>query len=204
MKTTKTTKTTNWQTKALTFFIAAATLWLTTACGEHSVAEYTVGDRIAPSSPCGPDVPLTTAEEFRDLPAREALDDGAIDTINWNQANAERWKRIRPEVDRIEAMLANYIDHILLRHEHQTQNLRQSRIRQSTREYFAQLAPSYQVSALRNEKGLPTDKLVIEIYVNDFVDQSTLPPEDRLPECLEGVEVHYILQGGEIIFLNER
>ena len=40
-------KTTNWQTKALTLFIAAVALWLTTACGN---VDPTIETQLAPAT----------------------------------------------------------------------------------------------------------------------------------------------------------
>ena len=53
-------KTTNWQTKALTLFIAAVALWLTAACGNGDAPIYEsdvpVYKRIMPISPCPDDI----------------------------------------------------------------------------------------------------------------------------------------------------
>ena len=54
-------KTTNWQTKALTLFIAAAALCLTTACKSLQV------ERIIPFGSCVNDAALTPSAEFLDL-----------------------------------------------------------------------------------------------------------------------------------------
>ena len=39
------------------------------------------------------------------------------------------------------------------------------------------------------KKGVSTETVGIVIDVTNKVDQSTLPPEDRIPDCLEGVPV---------------
>ncbi len=200
--TVTTTNTYYWQRKAITLFITALAFCLITACGEDSVTEYSGGDRIIPSAPCGPDMSLIAAVEFRELPHREALSDGTINTLAWNEANKARLERIGPEIERVEAILARHIDGILSQHWEQTKSLRQSRTNKQTNGYYLQLAPQGEVAALKNEKGLPTDKLVIEVSVQDFMDQSAFSPDDRLPECLEGIEVHYVVVG-EITYLNE-
>ena len=48
---------------------------------------------------------------------------------------------------------------------------------------------------IRDENGERTKTMGITIYVTEKVDQSTLPPEDRIPDCLEGVPVQIIKQG---------
>ncbi len=45
-----------------------------------------------------------------------------------------------------------------------------------------------------NDDGEWTDVNGIRIIVEVIVDPSTIPPKDRLPECLEGVPVQ-ILEG---------
>ena len=42
---------------------------------------------------------------------------------------------------------------------------------------------------LKDEDGNETDQLVIQISVTKKVDQSSLPPEDQIPDCLGGVPV---------------
>ena len=45
---------------------------------------------------------------------------------------------------------------------------------------------------LEDEKGNQTTVLGIVVRVTEKVDQSTLPPEDRIPACLEGVPVQIV------------
>ena len=52
---------------------------------------------------------------------------------------------------------------------------------------------------LRDEDGERTDEVGIKITVEKLVDQSTLPPEDRVPDCLEGVPVQIVVQKNDII-----
>ncbi len=49
----------------------------------------------------------------------------------------------------------------------------------------------YDVSTgfLRDGKGGWTDTWGITVWVTEKVDQSALPPEDRIPDCLEGIPV---------------
>ena len=41
----------------------------------------------------------------------------------------------------------------------------------------------------KDENGERTEEVGIVIRVDKKVDQSTLPPEDRIPDCLEGIPV---------------
>ena len=51
---------------------------------------------------------------------------------------------------------------------------------------------------LRNGHGGPTNEMGINVMVTKMVNQNTLPPEDRIPDCLEGVPVR-ISQRGRMI-----
>ena len=51
----------------------------------------------------------------------------------------------------------------------------------------------------KDENGEWTDVHGIKVFVYKKVDQSTLPPEDRIPDCLEGVPVQILEEGGGII-----
>lgn len=49
-----------------------------------------------------------------------------------------------------------------------------------------------------------TETVGINVYVTKKVDQNTLPPEDRIPDCLEGVPVNIVEEeegGDELISL---
>ena len=45
------------------------------------------------------------------------------------------------------------------------------------------------IGIIETENGEYTDRAGFIIDVTKKVDQSTLPPEDRIPDCLEGVPV---------------
>ena len=45
------------------------------------------------------------------------------------------------------------------------------------------------IGIIEDENGNATDRAGFRITVTEKVDQSTLPPEDRIPDCLEGVPV---------------
>ena len=54
-------------------------------------------------------------------------------------------------------------------------------------------------SDLRDENGERTETRGIIIYVTEKVDQSTLPVEDRIPDCLEGVPVQIVEEARNIL-----
>ena len=173
-------KATNWQTKALTPFIAALALWFATACTEPGSEfelgiEYLGSQRITPSAPCGPDVPLSPSIELAQLNGTSSQEK--------SMALRAREKRLRPEEERIQAILDEHRDRLersILRH------------REAYGFFFEpDLKPHLRVGHIWTENMELTDKIVIEIKVYQLVDQSTLPSEDRIHECLDGVEVHF-------------
>ena len=82
-----------------------------------------------------------------------------------------RAERLRPQTDRIQAILDKYQELIW----------RQPTVYMSS------------VDVIRTENGELTDKQVIAIFVTEYIHQGTLPPEDRISECIEGVEVHFLV-----------
>ncbi len=171
-------KTHNWQTKALTLFIAAVALWLATACTTYYPINYPVdGIRIISSEPCEIDMPLVPSQEFVKLADRwmQPGDDISYQALiklsrYWASASAREF-RLSPEVKRIEDMLRTYYD-----------------------QFYR--FPSYEfaaVEALDTWDGTPTDKLVVVVYLNHLVDLFTIPPENRIPSCIAGVPVHIVV-----------
>ena len=182
-------KTTNWQTKALTLFIAIAALWLTTAC----VEEYTGPEIITPSAPCGPEVPLTPSKEYFTWEGAKVSseyekmleaaknprllgieDPEGRERFIHGMRMAARDERLKPEKERIDTILFKYRDRIRWQWLHQGGHVH-----------------GIAIAGIENANGELTDKLVIEITVTEYVDQSTLLPEARIPECMDGVEVHF-------------
>ena len=158
-------KTTNWQTKALTLFTAAAVLCVATACISESDNEYPY-KLVTPSVPCGPDVPLTQSVELAQLKDPTPLE------LDW--AMRVRQERLRPETERIRAILDEYEERILL----------QSSL-------YDGFSLGGGVKSILNEDGELTDKQVIHIAGSEYVDQTSLPPEIRIPDCIDGIEVHF-------------
>ena len=50
------------------------------------------------------------------------------------------------------------------------------------------------IGRIRDENGEVTNKWGISVFVSKKMDQSTLPPEDRLPDCLEGIPIQVLVQ----------
>ncbi len=57
------------------------------------------------------------------------------------------------------------------------------------------------IGILEDESGEETEQVGFRIYVTEKVDQNTLPQEDRIPDCLEGVPVQFIEGTNDAILL---
>ena len=183
-------KTTNWQTKALTLFIATVALWLTAACGNGDLIDHPFppnGLRIVAEDPCEIDVPPVPSQEFVRL-AKRRLQPGEEITFEalrkipeYIHASYARDTRLKPEFNRILDVLEPY--------------------RVPGGRFWDY--PHYSgagVEALRTWDGLGTDKIVVVVKLAHLVDPRTVPPEDRIPICLAGVPVHIIV--GDIVYGN--
>ena len=165
-------KTNNWQTKALTLFIAVVVaLWLATACDDAGTDENAINyeyfdnyeydgsnaslPRITPSGPCGYEDKATSSEMNPIIRTEMRLGRDSVVT--------ERY-RIRKILDKYEDMI----------------------FRHST-------VHGWSIGELRYKNGERIDQIFIEIEVENYFDLSTLPPEDQIPECLEGVPVHFVI-----------
>ena len=169
-------KTTNWQIKALTLFIAAAGLLLATACAKEYPGAYPRdGLHIISSEPCEDAVPLVPSVEFVQLAEREAppgvkypTGDQLEELPGYKEVLDARRKRLGPRIERVEQALDEY----------------QDRLRKN---------PYYLFSELYLEDGLSgvaTDSLIVRMYFDHWDDPRTVPPEDRIPGCIGGVPVH--------------
>ena len=154
-------KTQNWQTKALTLFIAAAALWLATACGEPASIEeeISVYMRVMPKEKCPDDI--------NDL--NQSVDwkmERAFEVIRRNDG----WLHAQEEVGHLYVgVMAVEPDKTL-------------RMFGLLDQYFSSRS---------------SHVVVIEVwFAEDYVDQSTLPPEERIPHCLEGFPVHFLTNQG--------
>ena len=169
-------KTNNWQTKALTLFIAAVALCLATACTTYYPIIYPVdGIRIIPLEFCEIDVPLVPSQEYVKLAEQlEQLGD-EVDYMESREiqegAYEARYARLEPEYKRIVDVLRTFND-LFMKYP-----------------YFEEAM----VEGMRTWDGTPTDKLVVVVYITHLVDPRTVPPEDRIPGCIAGVPVHYLV-----------
>ncbi len=154
-------KTHNWQTKALTLFIAAAALLLATACEEPASIEeeISVYMRVMPKEKCPDDV--------NDL----------NESVEWKMERADEiirrndgWLHAQKEVSHVDfGVMAVEPD--------------------KTLRTFG-LLDQYFWSRISHV-------VVIEVwFAEDYVDQRTLPPEERIPHCLEGFPVHFLTNQG--------
>ena len=154
-------KTHNWQTKALTLFIAAAALLLATACEEPASIEeeISVYMRVMPKEKCPDDV--------NDL----------NESVEWKMERADEiirrndgWLHAQKEVSHVDfGVMAVEPDKTL-------------RTLGFLDQYF-----SSRISHV----------VVIEVsFAEDYVDQRTLPQEERIPHCLEGFPVHFLTNQG--------
>ena len=174
-------KTHNWQTKALTLFIAAAAaLCLATACEDELPIDYLYsydGIRIISSEPCEIEVPLVPSQEFVKLaerwmqPGDDISSEALIKLSRYSASASAREYRLSPEFKRIRDVLRTYDD-------------------QFYRFPFFSFAG---IEALRTWDGTPTDKLVVEVYLDHLVDLRTVRQEDRIPDCIAGVPVHIVV-----------
>ena len=174
----------NWPIKALIIVAAAAALWLALACQNP----YPI--TIAPFTQCGPEIPMTSSIEYFTLEGAKVPE--GMEGSLWAAQNprsllvedkemfirgviaAARHERLRQETERIQAILDKYAPLI-------------------TNQEEVYDTPIYGrgVVSLYNKDGELTDKQVISIPVGVDYDQSKIPPAGRIPECMEGVEVHF-------------
>ena len=173
-------KTHNWQTKALILFIAVAAIYLTTACEDEHLIDYLYpydGIRIISSEPCEIDAPLVPSQEFVKLaerwmqPGDDISYEALIKLSRYSASSSAREYRLSPEFKRIRDVLRTYDDQFY------------------RFPYFSFAS----IEALRTWDGTPTDKLVVEIYLDHLVDLRTVRPEDRIPGCIAGVPVHIVV-----------
>ena len=177
----------NWQTKTFTLFIAAAiALWLATACTTYYPIDYPhYGIGIASSESCEVDLPLVPSHEYIEL-AERSLQPG-------DEVSFEALERL-PQFKRVQTLRRARLD---------SEWLRIARALQANEAQFKQY-PHYlffDVAALdtfgglvtNNSKGVPTDKSVAVIYLEHMVDVRTVPPAERIPDCIAGIPVHIVV-----------
>ena len=158
-------KTHNWQTKALTLFIAAAAcMSLMIACDNADM------DTEIPSTGEATEAPakFPTVVPIGVVPEEQTgCTTETPGLTSWLNTSEEEYQDHDENHSRSSAVL--YLRRALL--------WRQPNV--------------YHVgdSFLRDEKGEWTDQWGITVWVTEKVDQNTLPPENRIPEILDGVPV---------------
>ena len=155
-------KTQNWQIKILTLCMAAFALCLTVACGDFYPDEEPVAKRIMPLGPCPNDI-------------NEVPEDPIL-------SSSQRLN-----------LKADHAHEIFDKHHFLLFNGQQTSISYDAVTYVG-IDSDSKGSFFRYHESYPQRYLVvIEIgFVSDDVDQSKLPPEKRIPHCLEGVPVHFL------------
>ena len=176
-------KTTNWQTKALTLFIAAAALWLTAACGNNDTTNFPIhypegGIRITSTEPCEMEVPLVPSQEFANLPEHlsqriendpDVVYNSMVSIIRTRRV--ARAARLAPEFKRIGDGIAEYVHKL------------------NGDPYIG----SVEQWSLTTSDGVPTDRIIVEVHFYYLQDLSKALLEDRIPSCIAGVPVHIIV-----------
>ncbi len=155
-------KTTNWQTKALTLFIAAVALWLTVACGNVDT---------------GNEVPTT--EEATEAPSVEPTKEPTAETPEPSVGCTHGTPGLRSVLNTPED------EYWVGLHGHAWSS---RDVRDKYEDLFWRQPNVYDVSIsqLGDGKGGWTDTWGITVWVTEKVDQTTLPLEDRIPATLKG------------------
>ena len=158
-------KTHNWQTKALTLFIAGIALWLSTSCGDSLPDEYQYPSfkRIMPMGPCPNDI--------------------NIGATNYTSYTSYPRMTLEAKKTYAEAIVRKYT--LIWEQDH----VSYSGVGMMPNGYYA---PEFWKSF---EDRSPVVFIEIAFEAGE-VDQSRLPPEERIPHCLEGVPVHFLTNQG--------
>ena len=155
----------NWQTKALTLFIAALALWLTAACANVDTAN-----------------PAPLAEETTETPTQAATDTPTVeaptqqDGCSHETPGLRSWQNTTEE-EYVESLSGAWWFSRDVRDKYEDLFWRQPNV--------------YDVSIgqLRDNQGELTETWGITVRVTEKVDQNSLPPEDWIPEILDDVRI---------------
>ena len=180
--------TTNWYIQLLTLTVAAACLWLATACGKDYSIEYpSNGLRIISSERCENDALLVPSREFVQLANEQApiktsypTDEYLRTLPGYDEASDAQTERIGRELKRVEEVLDTY----------------RERLERYPYYYGAHAASHYAwPDGHYSWDGPQTDGVFVQVYLDHLVDPRTVPPEDRIPGCIAGVPVHIVVGG---------
>ena len=168
-------KTTSWQTKALTLFIAAVALWLTAACGNG-------GPTIEPQPT--PERTETSTQPVTESPIEEATETPTAETPEPSVECTHQTPETRSWLNTTDEEFQ----------EHDEKRSRAGDVLYEHSELFWHQPNVYHVgdSFLRDETGEWTNEWGITVWVTEKVDQGTLSPEDRIPEILNDVHIRIV------------
>ncbi len=169
-------KTTNWQTKALALFIAAIALWLTAACGNADTDS---------ESPPAPKTTKASTKVATELPTEAST---KVPTV----ATPMQQGGCTHETPGLRSVLNTAEDEYW---QGRTGHAGLSRnVRDKYEDILWRQPNVYDVTVnqLLDDKGGWTKHWGITVWVTEKVDQSTLPPEDRIPDILDNVPIQIL------------
>ena len=169
-------KTHNWQTKALTLFIAVAALWLTAACTNADTAS---------DSPPALETAETSIQEATEAPTEESTQTPTVATPTPQVGCTHETPGLRSwlnttEEEYVESLPGAWWFPLFVFDEYKDLFWRQPNV--------------YDVSTgqLRDNQGELTQTWGVMVWVTEKVDQTTLPPEDRIPATLDDIQIRIL------------
>ena len=207
-------KTTNWQTRALTLFIAAVALWLTAACGNEAptievqpTPETTATFTQATTEALTEEATGTPTRETTAVPIGGPTETSATvaprptssptpttpeptpemtPTPTSEDATIDNQGRCTTETPELTSTLNTTEEEYM---EFLYAHSRAGGVLHEHKELFWRQPNVYDVSTgfLRDENGEWTDEWGITVWVTEKVEQNTLPLEDRIPVTIKSV-----------------
>ncbi len=170
-------KTHNWQTKALTLFIAAAALWLTVACGNADPNNETPSTQEATAAPLSEEVTEAPTVEPTETPTAETPEPTVGCTHE--TPGLRSWLNTTEE-EYVESLPGAWWYPVFVFDKYKDLFWRQPNV--------------YDVSTgqLRDNQGELTETWGVMVWVTERVDQNTLPPEDRIPDTLDDIPIRIV------------
>ena len=169
-------KTHDWQTKALTLFIAAAALWLATACGNVDKTNEAPPTQEATETPTQA-ATVTLTKEATGTPTVAT----PIPQVGCTHETPglRSWLNTTEE-EYVESLPGAWWFPLFVRDKYEDLFWRQPNV--------------YDVSMgqLRDNQGELTQTWGITVWVTEKVDQNTLPPEDRIPDILDDIQIRIL------------
>ena len=169
-------KTINWQTKALTLFIAAAALWLIAACDNADTNNV---------SPPPQETTETSIQEATEAPTQEPTQTSTVAAPTPQVGCTHETPGLRNILNTPEdEYWLGRIGHAWL----------SRNVREKYQDLLWRQPNVYDVSVnqLLDGEGAWTKYWGITVWVTEKVDQNSLPPEDRIPSHLQDVPIQII------------